>query len=105
MLMGAATGLLVFAGFWRTFEWIVHGRNQGSVRLIPGGLIYLILGVLIALGTGGTITAWVALVVALASLIVSFVMRNRSQVRRWVMWLLIIIDAAIVSGLFTALVS
>ena len=51
------------------------------------------------------VTAWVALVVALASLVVSFVMRNRSQVRRWVMWLLIIIDAAIVTSLFTALVS
>lgn len=105
MLMGAAVGLLVFAGLWRTFEWIVHGRTPGSTRLIPGGLIYLILGVLIALGTGGTITAWVALVVALASLIASFVTRNRSQVRHWVMWLLIIIDAAIVSSLFTALVS
>ena len=103
MLMGAAAGLFVFAGLWRTFEWIVHGRNRDSVRLIPGGVIYLILGLLIVLGTAGAIIGWVALVVALASLAGSFLMRNRTQVRRWVMWALILIDAAIVSSLIGAL--
>ncbi|MBO6724281.1 MAG: hypothetical protein JJ911_01290 [Rhizobiaceae bacterium] len=103
MLMGTAAGLFVLAGLWRSFEWIVHGRNSDSMRLIPGGVIYLILGLLIAFGLGGTIVGWAALVVAIASLVGSFLTRNRSQVRRWVMWALVLIDLAIVSSLIGAL--
>lgn len=103
MLMGAAAGLLVFAGLWRTFEWIVHGRTPGSARLIPGGLAYLVLGIIIALGAGGAIVAWIALVAALANLMTFFAMRRRADVRRWVIWFLAILDMAIIASLFGAL--
>ncbi|MBO6902999.1 MAG: hypothetical protein JJ864_16810 [Rhizobiaceae bacterium] len=104
MLMGAAAaGLLVFAGLWRTFEWIVHGRTPGSARLIPGGLAYLVLGMIIVLGAGGAIIAWVALVTALANLTVFFAMRRRIDVRRWVIWFLAIMDMAIIASVTGAL--
>lgn len=101
--MGLAGSLLVFTGFWHLFEWLMGGRNKDTLRLIPFGIVYIILGYLIVTLTGGSIVAWIALAVTLVGLIAAYSTRKSSQVRPWVTWVFIIVDVLIILGLLSAL--
>lgn len=105
MMMGLATGLLVFTGFWHMTEWLMGGRNRDTLRLIPFGAIYLVLGYLIAVGQAGLITLIIALVITCIGISAAFMMRNTSQIRRWVTWAFILIDAGIIAGLVTGILA
>ena len=104
MWAGLAGGLLVFTGLWHATEFMMGGRNADTRRLIPVGIVYLILGILIVTLTGGWIVQLVALIAAGAGAIAAFTMRGgRSEIRGWVIWAFILIDAAIVAALAMAL--
>jgi len=97
--MGLAGSLLVFTGFWHALEWLMGGRNKDTLRLIPVGLIYIVLGYLIVTFTGGTTVVIVALIFTLIGLIGALVTRKTAQVRPWVTWVFIIIDLVIIAAL------
>ncbi len=103
LLMGLAGSLLVFTGLWHAFEWMMGGRNKDTLRLIPVGLIYLVLGVLIVTFRGGQTVLIIALIVVSIGLIGALWTRNSTQVRPWVTWLFVFIDAIIIIGLLLAL--
>ena len=97
--MGLAGALLVFTGFWHALEWLMGGRNKDTLRLIPFGIIYIVLGYLIVTFTGGNTVAIVALVVTAIGLIGALVTRKTAQVRSWVTWVFVIIDVVIIASL------
>jgi len=97
--MGLAGALLVFTGFWHALEWLMGGRNKDTLRLIPLGIIYIVLGYLIVTFTGGNTVAIVALVVTAIGLIGALVTRKTAQVRPWVTWVFVIIDIVIIASL------
>jgi len=99
MAMGAAGALLVFNGLWHMFEWMMGGRNKDTYRLIPFGLVYLVLGYLIVTFTGIPIVLWVALAVTTLGLIGALLTRKTAQVRQWVTWVFIVIDVVIIAAL------
>lgn len=101
--MGLAGSLLVFTGLWRAFEWLMGGRNKDTLRLIPVGLIYLVLGVLIVTFYGGQTVLIIALIAVSIGLIGALWKRNSTQIRPWVTWFFVIIDAIIIIGLLQAL--
>lgn len=98
-MLGLAGSLLVFTGFWHALEWLMGGRNKDTLRLIPFGLIYLVLGYLIVTFTGGSIVAIIALVVTAIGLVGALVIRKTAQIRPWVIWTFIIIDVIIIAAL------
>jgi len=98
-MMGLAGSLLVFTGFWHALEWLMGGRNKDTLRLIPFGIIYIVLGYLIVTFTGGSIVAIIALVVTAIGLVGALVTRKTAQVRPWVTWVFIIIDVTIIGAL------
>ncbi len=102
-MMGLAGSLLVFTGLWHAFEWMMGGRNKDTVRLIPFGIIYVVLGFLIVTFRGGQTVLIVAAVVTLIGLVGAFLTRKTAQVRGWVTWVFIIIDVVILVGLVLAL--
>jgi len=102
--MGLAGALLVFTGFWHALEWLMGGRNKDTLRLIPAGIIYIVLGYLIVTFTGGSIVIPIALFVTAIGLVVALLTRKTAQVRAWVTWVFIVIDIAIIALLgFTLL--
>jgi len=103
MGLGIAGALLVFTGVWHALEWLMGGRNKDTVRLIPFGLIYIVLGYLIVTFKGGSTVLIVALVVTLIGLVGALVTRKKAQVRPWVTWVFIIIDVIIIAFLAMAL--
>jgi len=104
-MLGLAGSLLVFTGCWHAFEWLMGGRNKDTVRLIPFGIIYIVLGYLIVTFKGGSTVQIIALVVALIGLIGALVTRKSAQVRQWVTWVFILIDIVIIGALAMALLA
>lgn len=103
MYAGIAGGLLVFTGLWHATEWIMDGRRRDTWLLVPVGLIYLALGSLLALSVGGVLVKSVALALVAAGGCVAFLRRNQVDMRRWVAWTFIIVDALIVLALIFGL--
>jgi len=104
-MLGLAGSLLVFTGVWHVLEWLMGGRNKDTLRLIPFGIVYVVLGYLIVTFRGGSIVLVIALLVTVAGLIGALVTRKTAQVRPWVTLVFIIIDIIIIIGLAVALIS
>lgn len=103
-MIGLAGSLLVFTGIWHALEWAMGGRNRDTWRLVPVGLVYLLLGCLLVTLQYLPWSAWVALAVTLAGMAAAFTFRNTKRVRMWVTWTFIVIDAVIVIALLAALI-
>lgn len=99
MTAGIAGALLVFTGIWHATEWIMDGRRRDTWRLVPVGICYLILGVLVVGGTGGVIVQICAALAAAAGGITAFRQRETLDIRKWVIWAFIIIDVIVVLAL------
>jgi len=104
-MLGIAGALLVFTGLWHMLEWLMGGRNKDTLRLIPFGIMYVVLGYLIVTFKGGSTVVIVAAVVTLVGCIGAFLLRNKSQVRRWVTWVFIIIDLIILAALASSFIA
>jgi len=91
-MTGLAGALLVFTGFWHAFEWMMGGRNKDTVRLIPFGVVYVVLGFMIVTFRGGQTVLVISLVIALIGLVSALLLRKSAQIRSWVTWVFIIID-------------
>ena len=104
MWAGLAGALLVFTGIWHATEFLMGGRTADTRRLIPIGILYLILGILIVTMTGGWIVQLIALIVTSIFLVVAFLNRSSAAIRRWVIWAFIVIDVVVVAALAMALV-
>ena len=72
MWAGLAGALLVFTGIWHATEFLMGGRTADTRRLIPIGILYLILGIMIVTMTGGWIVQLIALIVTSIFLVVAF---------------------------------
>ena len=105
MLTGLASGLLVFTGLWHATEWLMDGRRRDTLRLIPVGIVYAVLGYLLATGSGGLVTVVLAIVLPAVGAILAFLNRDQFDVRTWVVWAFILIDVIIVAALIAALVT
>ena len=103
--MGLAGSLLVFTGFWHALEWLMGGRNKDTLRLIPVGILYAILGYLIVTFTGGITVLIIALVLTCLGAAAAFMTRKTSMVRPWVTWVFITVDILIILGLLMVLIS
>ena len=103
-MLGLAGSLLVFTGVWHVLEWLMGGRNKDTLRLIPFGIVYVVLGYLIVTFRGGSIVHVIALLVTVAGLIGALVTRKTAQVRPWVTLVFIMIDIIIIIGLAVALI-
>ena len=103
MYAGLAGGLLVFAGLWRATEWMMDGRRHDTWALVPIGAVYLMLGCLLAVGVGGSITEIAALVCVAGLGGMSFMRRGHTDLRQWVIWVFAVFDAAIALALVLAL--
>jgi len=99
------TKKLVFTGVWHAFEWMMGGRNKDTLRLIPFGIIYIVLGYLIVTFKGGSIVHIIALVVTLIGIIGALLTRKSAQVRPWVTWVFIVIDVVIIGALTMVVLS
>mgnify|MGYP000285958457 CR=1 FL=1 len=75
MGLGIAGALLVFTGIWHAVEWLMHGRNKDTLRLIPIGIAYAVLGYLIVMGIGGWIVVLIALILTAVGLTGAFITR------------------------------
>lgn len=104
MAAGIGGALLVFTGVWHALEWLMAGRNRDTLRLIPVGIVYAILGWLIVTGAGWITIATAALFVA-AGMAAAFFTRGTAMVRGWVIWAFIAIDLMIVVALLQALLT
>jgi hypothetical protein len=100
--MGLAAALLVFTGIWHMTEFLMDHVSKDTRRLIPAGVVYLLLGILIALGIATSIIGVVALIAVLAGGIMAFRKRKATDVRRWVIWAFIVIDAIIALAIVNA---
>lgn len=103
MAPGIAGSLLVFTGLWHALEWLMGGRNRDTMRLIPFGLAYLVLGYLIVTVQGGQTVHWVALALTCIGVTGAFLTRKAAQVRAWVTWAFIAIDVVIIAALLMSL--
>lgn len=103
MSMGLAGALLVFTGLWHAFEWMMGGRNQDTLRLIPIGVIYAVLGYLIVTHTGEIAVPIFAAALTAIGAVSAFMMRKGMEVRPWVTWAFIVIDVAIIVAILSAL--
>lgn len=104
MYFAMAGGLLVLTGIWHATEFLMDGWRRDTRRLIPIGLAYVLLGYLLVTHSGGMIVHLAALALATAGMILAFRMRHTVEIRRWVIWTFIILDAAIVLGLVRGLI-
>jgi hypothetical protein len=93
--MGLAAALLVFTGIWHLTEFLMDRVSKDTRKLIPVGAVYLLLGVLIAMGIATSVTGVIALLAVLAGGVMAFRRRKAMDIRRWVIWALIVIDAII----------
>ncbi len=100
--MALAAALLVFTGFWHMTEFLMDRVSKDTRRLIPAGAVYLLLGILIALGIATSIIGVVALIAVLAGGITAFRKRKAMDIRRWVIWSFIVIDAIIALAIVNA---
>ncbi|MEL6641590.1 MAG: hypothetical protein AAFN63_09465 [Pseudomonadota bacterium] len=105
MYAGIAGGLLVFTGFWHTTEWMMDGRRRDTWALVPFGLIYLTLGYLLVTVTGGEIVEIVALAAVALGGGIAILRRHQFEIRNWVTWAFILVDAIIVLALSMVLLS
>lgn len=105
MLTGLASGLLVFTGIWHATEWLMDGRRRDTLRLIPFGIAYAVLGYLLAAGLGGYFALGLAIVLPAIGAVLAFLNRDRFEIRKWVTWTFIIIDVVIVAALLLSLLS
>ncbi|NNK15900.1 MAG: hypothetical protein HKP51_03225 [Sulfitobacter sp.] len=103
MFTGIAGGLLVFTGIWHATEWIMDGRRRDTWQLVPVGLVYLLLGCLLVMGTGDIIVQIIALVLVAAGATAAYTRRNQFEIRKWVMVTFILVDVVIVLALVAAL--
>lgn len=101
--MGLAGPLLIFTGLWHALEWLMGGRNKDTLRLIPFGILYAILGYLIVTFQGGQLVLIAALIVTCIGISAAYMMRKTAQIRPWVTWAFILIDVAVIAGLLSAL--
>jgi len=104
-MTGIAGALLVFAGVWHASEWAMGGRNRDTARLIPLGIVYLVLGYLIVTFRFMPAAGWIAFAVTALGLFAALSMRGTSEIRPWVTWAFILIDAAILLALATGLIT
>ncbi len=102
-MAGVAAALLVFTGIWHMTEWMMGGRNRDTLRLVPVGVAYAVLGWWIALGTGGWGVQLLALGLTAAGLTGAVLTRNTAAVRPWVTWAFVLIDAVIILALAISL--
>lgn len=105
MLTGLASGLLVFTGIWHATEWLMDGRRRDTLRLIPFGIAYAVLGYLLATGVGGYVALGLAIVLPAVGAVLAFFNRDRFEIRKWVTWTFIIIDVVVVAALLLSLLS
>lgn len=103
MFAGIAGALLVFSGIWHATEWMMDGRRRDTWRLVPVGMVYLILGCLVVGQVGGVVVMIIALILATLGGGFAFVNRARLDVRGWVIWVFVIIDVIVVVCLLAAL--
>lgn len=103
MFVGVSGALLVFTGFWHATEWMMDGRRRDTWALVPVGIVYLVLGYLLVMGSGGMIVQIVALVLVAIGGSIAFLRRDVFEIRKWVTWTFIIIDVIIVLALIAAL--
>ena len=101
MALGLAAALLVFTGLWHVFEWAVHGWNPDTAKLIPFGVAYLVLGVLIATATATALAATVALILTAIGMTAAFLFRRTLDLPAGVIWAFILVDVVIVLGLLS----
>ncbi len=104
-MLGVAGALLVFTGIWHAFEWAMARRNRDTLRLVPVGCVYLVLGCLIATLQFLPWTAWIALAVTATGMIAAFMVRNTARIRTWVLWTFIGVDALIIAALLAGLLA
>lgn len=102
--MGIAAFLLTFTGIWHLTEFLMDRESTGAKKMIPAGAIYLALGILIALGIGGTVMAVVALVLVIVGLTLGYINRNQLDVRTWVFRTMLVIDVLIILVIILALI-
>lgn len=102
MSIGLAGALLVFTGVWHATEWLMDGRRPDTMRLIPVGFVYALLGCLLVMGVGGVITQIVALILVIAGGSVAFLRRDQFDVRKWVIWSFVVVDVIIALALLSA---
>jgi hypothetical protein len=102
---GLAGSLLVFTGLWHVFEFLMDGRRRDTLRLIPFGIVYVILGTLIVTLRGGDMVFYAALAATLVGIGAAWITRDTAEVRRWVNWVFIVVDAIIIVALVLALFS
>lgn len=103
MTAGIAGALLVFTGCWHVFEWMMSSRNRDTLRLIPFGIVYLVLGWLIINIIGGWLTLVATIAIAGAGAALAFSVRNTADIRKWVLWVFIVIDVIIILAAVAAL--
>lgn len=103
MFAGIAGGLLVFTGFWHATEWMMDGRRRDTWRLVPVGVVYMVLGALIVMSIGGWVIQVAALLLAGAGGAVAFMRRDNFAIRKWVIWAFVLIDVLVVLALAAAL--
>ena len=104
MYAGLAGALLVFTGFWHATEWMMDGRRRDTWALVPPGLIYVLLGCLLVMGTGGMVVQIVALLAVATGGSFAFLGRNQLEIRKWVTWTFILMDVVIALALALALI-
>lgn len=103
-MMGLAGSLLVFTGFWHATEWLMARRHKDTLRLIPFGIAYLILGCLIVTFTGGQLVVCIAFAVTVLGLLAVWFTRRTSLVRPWVTRVFIVLNVLIIAGLASVLI-
>ena len=103
MNAGLAGALLVFTGFWHATEFLMDGRRSDTLRLVPVGLLYILLGWWIVTSFGGSVVQIIALLLTGAGGAIAFLKRDEFEVRKWVTWAFILIDAIIVLALIVTL--
>lgn len=94
---------MVFTGIWHAVEWLMDGRRIDTLKLILPGVVYLVVGCLVVTGVGGAATLVAAVVLPAAGGAFAFLNRNKMDVRNWVVWAFVIIDAIIVLAALAAL--
>lgn len=94
--MALAVALLVFTGVWHLTEFLMDRESSDARKLIPFGMLYTGLGIVIALGIGGWMVGATAALAVLTGMVLAILNRKTLDVRRWVIWAYVIIDVAIV---------
>lgn len=105
MMTGIGGALLVFNGLWHMTEFMMHGRNKDTMRLIVPGLIYLVLGILIVGFIGGVWPQYIAIILTALGMSVAINNIGVFGMPKWVTSAYILIDAVIIITLILGLFS